>query len=446
MTSSQQKQSLQTHISIENGSAHQHNKNENTPLLTANGSVEGTGRKDDDQSLHGFLQRRRRRRCLIVVFMLIFMVGVVGSIALSLVKEEQTKHDFQVKEQNLRNHVHIDDTTGECTVTYSRNLTTTDTFADLAKLMLPVWLEASFMAINVLTPSVEPSNVKGVRKCLLTTRDLLDVFSPVYTNYNTQWKDLRGYYKDGYEIIGPFQDLDHGQVTYDATLWKQRRRRVLHWKAVFQRYTRLRHNRLFQFLSSPSPNGCYDHKESHLFWQEDSESEMDDDESSPRQLQQDRVPCGNDLATPSLQGLATLQLNHALAYLQSILQYNTVLSREHQLEYHNLRKEMRSFLDEYSLFDFVLFPNVSTENREEFRAALVTLVNARNLLGELNDDWEKYNLYKTRNIHPKEQKELETQIAAQWTQFKEWAATGSPTDRLSNALQTLLDMMDGTLE
>jgi len=226
-----------------------------------------------------------------------------------------------------------------------------------------------------------------------------------------------------------FQDLDHGNVTYDAVLWAERRQNLLRWKTDFVRYERM-HRHIRAFLQNPSDYGCFDHKESHLFWAE----LVDDDDNDA----QHPLPCGNDLATPSLQRLAVLQLNHAQTYLASIMHYDTVLSREHQLEYHNLRKELRSFLDEYSLLGFVLFPQKQL-NREQAEA-LDTLVQARAVLGNLNDHWEKFNLYRERHTHLAEQDVLQEQIAVLWNDFKVWAETND----LAGAIQTLIEDMSAT--
>lgn len=81
-------------------------------------------------------------------------------------------------------------------------------FAELALVMLPPWYTASRMAMNdvLQQETMDPSNVKNARQVLLTTRDLLDVFSPVYPSHS-QWGNVRNLYKDGYELVGYYQDL-----------------------------------------------------------------------------------------------------------------------------------------------------------------------------------------------------------------------------------------------
>jgi len=421
-------QSFQKHISIETADSSQRSSsNESTPLLPL------AAEREDGMAISSskhLLKQRRIRRSLLLLFLVCFVLAVVGGMAAFIISERKSRTNNNAT-TDLSNLVHISDT-GVYSVTYPRNLTTTDTFADLASLMLPVWLEASLLSLSVLTVDVDPAAVHGTRKCLLTTRDLLDVFSPVYSNRTRQWRDLRDYYKQGYELVGTFQDLDHGNITFDANLWAERRTAVLQWKTAFARYQALHDAKVRSFLWNPKPRGCYRHKESHLFWSELMDGDDDDVDTFPEHL-----PCGNDLATPSVQQLATEQLNHALNYLRSILEYDTVLSREHQLQYHNLRKEIRSFLDVYNLFGFVLFPQVNYGADKDFATAIDTLVESRQLLGNLNDHWEKLNLYREKKIQLEQQAVLEQQVAQLWNQFKEW----STRQHLAQAIQSLVDRM-----
>ena len=400
--------SLQKHISIETGGS---KHDEKTPLLAS--SSHHDDHFNTTKAGNRSIVSQRGGRRLLLTFQSLFVFAVVGGLALFLFYSRSSSEDVK----SLEHLVQISDS-GEYTVTYPGTLTATDTFADLAKLMVPVWFEASLLALAVFSPAVDPSQVHNARKCLLTTRNLLDVFSPVYSNRNHLWKNLRNYYKQGYELAGSFQDLAHGNVTFDQDLWNQRRNILLEWKNDFQSYQQKHSTTLLFFLLHPHQRGCFAHKESHLFWAELASSDHP-------------LPCGNDLATPSLQRLANLQLQNALTYLHVILQYDNVLSREHQLEYHNLRKELRSFLDECNLFGFVLFPNVL--DKKELSATKI-LVEARTRVGNLNDHWEKFNLYRTTNRHPSEQVRLEEEIIKEWDSFKEW----SQKDHLADSIQLLI--------
>ncbi|KAG7368796.1 hypothetical protein IV203_031539 [Nitzschia inconspicua] len=291
-------------------------------------------------------------------------------------------------------------------------------FADLALMMLPPWYTASRMAMNdvLLADKMDPSNVKNARQVLLTTRDLLDVFSPVYPT-RSLWGSVRSLYKDGYELVGYYQDLDHAHVAFSPKLWEQRKKDVLKWKYNFESFDS--HHDIHTFLSkNVDTEGCYDHSESHLFW-----GELDG-----------YLPCGSDMATASLQKLVAVQLNNAMDLLDPILNLDTVLRVEDQELFHDFRKEVRSVLDEWDLFGTVLFP---TANRSgsPVHSSLKTLKSAHQRLGKINDNWTAYHLYLIRHEHKDERKRLAIQINTAWDDFKDWVTTTN----LPGAIQSLLD-------
>lgn len=291
-------------------------------------------------------------------------------------------------------------------------------FADLALMMLPPWYTASRMAMNdiLLAEKMDPSNVKNARQVLLTTRDLLDVFSPVYPTHS-MWGSVRSLYKDGYELVGNYQDLDHAHVAFSKPLWNQRKDDVLNWKDDFEFFDS--HHDIHTFLSKDvDTDGCYDHSESHLFWGE----------------LEGYLPCGSDMATESLQKLAAVQLNNALDLLRTVLKLDKVLQVEDQELFHDFRKEIRSVLDEWDLFGTVLFPTAETKG-SPVHSALNTLKNAHKRLGKINDDWTAYNLYLTRHERKAERKKLAIQINTGWDDFKDWATKTN----LPGAIQALLD-------
>ena len=471
---------LQTHISIDRASS-SNVSDEKSPLLVP---TSGNGNNDQDASANDAIQdhvNRRKHRQRIFFWLTIAMVVVVGGMAILLSKKHRQRQQVggisddevegpqppqvvdeevtTVTEESIQHMVHVTDS-GEYTVQYSRNITSTDSFANLAQLMLPGWYEASVMAVATFDDTsdsasssssssgstiVDPSNIQKVRECLLTTRDLLDVFSPVYTARS--FNPLRELYKDGYELVGKYQDLDHAKVTYDEELWNERRNDVLNWKRDFDQYHQS-HN-VLDFLMHPIQHGCdgrvgkrtnsrYHHlrkkDQSHLFWSSQGIS----------------LPCGDDLATSSLQSLAKVQLENSLNYLNEILPYDQVLDVEHQEVYHNFRKELRSFMDLDDLFGFVLMPQ---SDSKEWNDSMETLKKAKKLLGKMNDNWTAYDIYNnkkttTRNNKRKQDQpqdpeqqigDLESQIDTQWADFKEWAQK----EDLAGTIQKLINGMGG---
>ena len=61
----------------------------------------------------------------------------------------------------------------------------TTSFCNLARYMLPAWYQETISNLPVFVPDVQPGDVYKTRKILLKTRDLVDVFSPVYPNTTT---------------------------------------------------------------------------------------------------------------------------------------------------------------------------------------------------------------------------------------------------------------------
>jgi exopolyphosphatase len=106
----------------------------------------------------------------------------------------------------------------------------------------------------------------------------------------------------------------------------------------------------------------------------------------------------------------------SLAYLKRAYSYASLTIPFHE-DYHNLRKTLRSFIDEWHLFGETMLPgNTSTTN-----SVIQTLTTARGLLGDMNDDWTAYRFYLERNEYHKLQKKLGHRISAAWADFKVWA-------------------------
>jgi hypothetical protein len=106
----------------------------------------------------------------------------------------------------------------------------------------------------------------------------------------------------------------------------------------------------------------------------------------------------------------------SLAYLKRAYSYASLTIPFHE-DYHNLRKTLRSFIDEWHLFGETMLPgNTSTTN-----SVIQTLTTARGLLGDMNDDWTAYRFYLERNEHHKLQKKLGHRVSAAWADFMVWA-------------------------
>lgn len=323
-------------------------------------------------------------------------------------------------------------------------LTTNLTFRQLAQSMMPEWYESMILELDIFTPTVQPGDVYRVRKILLKTRDLWDVFSLTYPNQTTRvvskatpsrsssnnnadnsyshavdfWYLIRRQLNAGYTVVGEFQDLENSHIRYKSKDMQKRRKKVLQWKQDFLNFRQTYNDTVtVAFLRHPE-NGCYEHVHSHLFW--------DDTGSLPR---------GSDLATDCLHILGVRQAQRAVMYLRRIVQYKTILDEEAHDDYHNLRKQLRSLTDEFDVFQWTMFPMTAAAYH-----AVDTLFTARKLLGDMNDDWTAHSFYTKHNEHHRQQERLAKQIQERWDNFKVWLVD---SDLLGN-LEALIEMMKGS--
>mmetsp|Transcript_26885 Transcript_26885/g.40693 ORF Transcript_26885/g.40693 Transcript_26885/m.40693 type:complete len:367 (-) Transcript_26885:348-1448(-) len=359
---------------------------------------------ESDSLLHRQRKANRVRKSL-----LLLLLGLV-IIAVCCIATMLFRHANQ-DEIDISQFKGATDSDGNYVVNYSQDIDEKTSLSEMAQIMLPPWYETSVYAVSKLTSDVGPDEVKAIRLCLLKTRDFLDVLSPIYTQ--KKWTRLRKLYKIGYESLGHFQDLDHANIKYDETLWEKRREDILFWKNIFLQYQK-RHDVLL-FLQNPLKNKCARRiRSSHLFWSDVG-----------------NLPCGSDMAKSSLQKLATVQLTKALNYLGTIMQYKSVLTLSKQQNYHNFRKELRSFLDEYDLFPMMLVP-------EENKEAIATLNTAKRFLGKINDKWTALHIYVENKEHETQQKKLEDGVDNDWDTFKTWTNDND----IEGTIQSVIDSFD----
>eukprot|EP00978_Attheya_sp_CCMP212_P020722 scaffold59640_cov50-Attheya_sp.AAC.4 len=294
-------------------------------------------------------------------------------------------------------------------------------FAELAQAMLPAWYTLLWTKLPILSMSLMPEDVYKTRKIMLKTRDLLDIFGPVYPNRTSiqmsttttmgsqrhQDQDLfiliRKYLDEGYTKVGEFQDLHNAHVIYSHDQLNELREIVLEWKKDFEAFDQT-HN-VTQFLATPTPTGSYHHtKESRLFW--NAKTTLPNNKHHP---------FGNDMATFSLQMVGTQQLSRSLMYLRLAYPYESVLQERAHEHFHNLRKELRCLADEFELFQWVMFQMTSETDK-----SIIVLKSARKRLGDINDDWTAYTIYVENNEYHKEQERLANRINKSWVSFKRW--------------------------
>lgn len=357
--------------------------------------------------------RRRQKVCsasrLAPVGLVLMVLSILGAI---VVVFSHRPPNLQPQIDAAKAQVHKDED-GVYSVTYPTKAPPGMTYAELANRMLPPWYEATLIAVeqDLDNDQMQPSTVAKARKVLLMTRSLLDVFSPVYSEHSL-WRELRKQFKHGYELVGYFQDLDHSGVDYNEELLEKRLKDVVDWTVGFALFRQEHHVEQFVFLGA-KPDQCTRQKSSHLFWTD-----------------MPVLPCGSDSAHASVQNLAHVQLTNAVGYWQMIHNYTSVIPVEREEQFHNLRKELRIFLDEYKLFGDVLLEDPDED-------ALNILDEAQTKLGDINDAWTAYDIYTTEKTHKKDQEALAIQIDGLWLDFLTWASQND----LPSVMQSMLDML-----
>lgn len=343
-------------------------------------------------------------------FLILLGCAVLGGIGLVILHPSSTTR-LRAEVEDAKSRVIVND--GSYSVKFDDDFSPNMTFAELAHRLIPPWYEASLMAIDSLDETMKPSKVDKARKALLHFRDLLDAFSPVFAKSGL-WKKLRRKYKIGYEVVGYFKDLTLGKFT--AELIEERRQHVLDWKVDFLDFVKDREIRKFLYKPFP-PYECTFHKASHLFWAGFK-----------------KLPCGHDLATDSLKTLGRVQLTSCLEYWDTVQNYDNVVQKEREIVFHNLRKELRIFLEEQPLFGPVMLSNADLKALE---VELNILDRAQTKLGHINDLWTAYDTYVTRKTHKEKQIELEGEIKESWLAFLDWANSKD----LGGTIQSVLDML-----
>ena len=479
--------------------------NESDPLLSLPGKTASTVRKNQ--------RKRQKRNCklLSIALGLLVLVGVSMAVVKKASKDSSAESaapsSILGRARAARSRVSFDEESGQYTVDWDMEastststtassaessksesvITPSTTFSELADIMLLPWYEASMVAVlddpvwdfkqkDGFDIAIDPGSISTVRKVLLITRSMLDVFSPVFPdtpdskkkktirkkssssgqeNDRSLWKKLRTLYRKGYQKAGELHDLKG--LTYSKELYKTRLNAVLDWKQDFVNFQKTHRIRRYLYsnfdgdhgVGGIDPNGCYYHKASHLFWADSSRLAL---------------PCGNDLGTTSLRRLASVQIEHSLHYLNVIQNYTTVMPRDHEINFHNLRKELRIFVDEFELFGDILVPNADNdENESKSRSdvdgnvandddddnntstgtgtsieEIVDLLRStQERLGAINDRWTAHDVYVQDDSHQKKRIKLARETDEKWFKFLHWEAKNDLRGTMERLLQRL---------
>jgi hypothetical protein len=151
----------------------------------------------------------------------------------------------------------------------------------------------------------------------------------------------------------------------------------------------------------------------------------------------EKLPRGNDLATDSLHILGAEQVHTTFQYMKKIASLTSVLDTVGHAQYHEVRKLMRSLLDEYKLFDTVMFPDTKVT-----LVAMSEIDTARHLLGDMNDHYVAYTLetmlMTTSSNNTQELERLANEIQEEWDYFKSWMIETDLEGKLKSLQQEML--------
>mmetsp|Transcript_40747 Transcript_40747/g.85599 ORF Transcript_40747/g.85599 Transcript_40747/m.85599 type:complete len:736 (+) Transcript_40747:73-2280(+) len=321
-------------------------------------------------------------------------------------------------------------------------------FADLAAVMLPPYFQkAVVLCASTITPaeiqsdkngspfdkaedeshrqrvnttSLMPGEVYLLREQMLKTRDLLDIFSPVYfkhsslDNYedeasrmkhlswgegghkidltlesdrpgkakkkrdtsessdnvdgdkaNTEikdlWRSLRKFLDDGYTLIGEFQDLDHARIRYTPEQLAKYQLLVWDWYDEFDQFIENHQDHISLYLFFPCKKKHPSSKHARCRHTHSHSSHL-----FWADTPKNKLPDGNkEMASSALMRLGRLQLERASEYLRQSLTFDHMIPAHNATENdivhghcHSARKELRSFLDEVQLFGNLIVPGL----------------------------------------------------------------------------------------
>jgi len=268
-------------------------------------------------------------------------------------------------------------------------------YGELARTYIPDKWNTAMGYMSQFTETVSPGDsiVKSLRKSLLYTRDLLDIFVYAYPNTTSKaiaeeplikgtdaWVKLRDDLDEGYTALGEFQDLNKTKVSYTTKELNKRRGVCLNWQQSFSK-----RNTTYQtYILNPSTTALFIRSSdslSQFYW-------------------------GIADITPALTrtGLANIAflvqsiLNRAISDLPKVTALKDLYSNEeYHLVFHDYRKTLRAVLDVKSYF-----PNVFRSGPCQ-KGAEGLVSNLFDQFGKLNDELNAYEFYVKANDKKKEE-------------------------------------------
>jgi len=250
-----------------------------------------------------------------------------------------------------------------------------------------------------INPKTLPDSIKSLRKSVLYTRNLLDIFVYAYpfTSKKDYWRDIRILLNTGYEDIGKFQDLSY--VPYTPEEAEELRTPCIQWKEkVFKDLSKYDY---LTYLRNPSLLKIFSRENSNLysFWSDS-----------------DTLP---DLQYSGIENLSRLTnglLINLKSQLMGLLTLDDISKPENQIYFHHYRKLIRAIV--YLRDNFELF----NSNCGDLTYASGSLDKMYDDLGNLNDIYNQYVYYRgqtSKSAQAAAETALES-LFDKWTQITHW--------------------------
>jgi len=257
--------------------------------------------------------------------------------------------------------------------------------------------------LPALDETTKPSSVKNLRKAILGTRNMLDVFVYAYPNSTGSkkkdlWHTLRNELDSGYELIGTFQDLDHSNVSYSQQDVIRLRTPCIIWIKNFYKSAEKHNYR--DYIRNPSCHTLY-HRPSlaGFFWKLTS--------VVPSLLLSGPQNIG--LLLRSLLAVARTTYDRVLT-LQNITDPNN------QHHFHAFRKLNRGIISLENDFGHKVFVPEKCEN---FAHAGDVVQEIYDEIGKLNDYYVSYEYYESNGELDKAET-AKQQAEQKWEEIVAW--------------------------
>jgi len=287
-------------------------------------------------------------------------------------------------------------------------------YGALAQKKIVAAFDVMFSDLPNLTNETDPDSVKPIRKNILYTRNLLDIFVYAYPEHPKDWWNaIRDQLDEGYEVIGYFHDLSGSEVDYTPEELEELRAPCIEWKNKF--LAKATKDNYLNYLRNPSYLKLYqrDHVPG-FFWKE--------------------AGITPNLKYSGIENIALLTENLLLNLqdrLNGLLVLGDVTIRENQKYFHDFRKSCRGLI--YLQDTFKIYDESACKNATVAQESIQRIYDD---LGDLNDLYLKYE-FDLRKGDDSKAIEDKDAVDKQWNEITGWLTNDRFADQLSCLISTL---------